>query len=431
MPLKLSDKQEQGIRLLQNPDKTKILFTGGARCGKTYLICEFLVGRAFQFPKSRQLVVRKTRVSAAESFWNDTLTKYLTTYIPSSEYIMYKSELRVVFSNGSEIVIAGLDDEERAQKILGTEYITIFCNEATELDYKVVGTLSTRLAQTVYDKDHKFLAVTKMILDCNPREPTHWLKIWGVDFKDPTSKPHKILKDAEAHAVLHWIPEDNIANLPPRYIEEHLDTLPAEQRERMRYGKWVGREGAIFKEFSEKIHVCKFFVPPRSWSRTVAIDFGFDHPVGILYSAYDYVTDTIYAYREFKKSGLTINQVAKYLKDTQEKNNEFYETIWADHDKSDRAFLAQEGIVTRAAKKSVLDGITAIQNRLQIVPRTQKPRIMIMDCCQQLIEEMYSYSWHKNTSEVADTDKPIKIDDDLVDPFRYIVYGRDKTIGLI
>lgn len=59
MPLKLTAKQKTGLELLQNPDKETILFTGGSRSGKTFLIMEYMIGRAFQFPGSRQLIVRK------------------------------------------------------------------------------------------------------------------------------------------------------------------------------------------------------------------------------------------------------------------------------------------------------------------------------------------------------------------------------------
>jgi hypothetical protein len=43
---------------------------------------------------------------------------------------------------------------------------------------------------------------------------------------------------------------------------------------------------------------------------------------------------------------------------------------------------------------------------------------------------MYSYEWHKSDSEIMDKDAPVKINDDLVDTLRYVVYGRDKEDGL-
>lgn len=428
MGLKLSDKQLMGLKLLQNPDKTRILFTGGARSGKTFLIVEFMVGRAFQFPGSRQLIVRKTRVAAKESLWDDSFTKYLNTYIPSEEYEMLKSELIIRFKNGSTIMIAGLDDEDRAQKILGTEYITIFCNEATQLEYKVIGTLSTRLAQKVYDTTGSFTAVNKMVLDCNPRQPTHWLYIWGVQFKDPSTKPYQPLMNSASHAMLHWTPEDNRENLPPNFIEEHLDTLPYEARQRMRFGLWCGSEGAIFKEFDDKIHMIDPFPIPRHFPKMQGIDFGFDHPMAFLSAAYDWATDTFYVYQAFKKSGITIDTLADELDKVQKENRDFYEFRWSDHAKTDRKFLANRGIITQPARKSVLDGINAVRQRLLVSPKTGKPRLLFFKgACDDLCDEMYAYTWHDGKSQLTDKDSPVKLDDDLVDCLRYVVYGFDRT----
>ena len=425
MAIQLTEKQKAGLNLLSDPEKTRILFTGGSRSGKTFLIIEYLLQRAYQYPGSRQLIVRKHLVDTRNSIWYDTLKKYLDLYIPKSDYSLRQSELRVVLSNGSEIWLAGLDDGDRSSKILGNEYITVFCNEAVQLQYSVIQTLITRLAQKCIDSDGN-VAVNKLVLDCNPTYPRHWLKIWGEEFKDPEAKPPRILKDADKHAVLHFTPYDNIDHLPEGYIEQ-LDALPYIQRERMLFGRWCGGEGAIFKEFNEKMHVVEPFNVPRSWSRMMAIDFGFDHPTGIVWAAYNFATDSIYVYREFKESGRTIDEVAEVIKRVSQKELYTYDVIWADHDLADRSFLQKNGIYTRPAKKSVLDGITAINQRLKPDSKTGRPRLYIFSTCQAMIDELYSYEWHQSNSEVNNKETPIKLNDDLVDPLRYIVYGLDKS----
>ena len=59
----------------------------------------------------------------------------------------------------------------------------------------------------------------------------------------------------------------------------------------------------------------------------------------------------------------------------------------------------------------------------------KQPRLKIFSTCTALIDEIMNYSWHESNSEVSDKDSPIKQDDDLVDPLRYLVYGRDKAGG--
>ena len=80
---------------------------------------------------------------------------------------------------------------------------------------------------------------------------------------------------------------------------------------------------------------------------------------------------------------------------------------------ADRSFLQKNGIYTRPAKKSVLDGITAINQRLKPDSKTGRPRLYIFATCQAMIDELYSYEWHQSNSEVNNKETPIKLNDDL------------------
>ena len=84
MPLKLTDKQKQGLAILNNPEKSRILFTGGSRSGKTVLLFEWFVQRAFQYPGIRQLICRIALVDCRRAMWDDTIPKYLNAFIPKS-----------------------------------------------------------------------------------------------------------------------------------------------------------------------------------------------------------------------------------------------------------------------------------------------------------------------------------------------------------
>lgn len=427
MALELSEKQRLGLAMLSDPAKTRILFTGGSRAGKTILLIEYLIQRCYQFPGSRHLIVRKHMVDARGSIWSDTLKSYLEKHIPEEDYTLNKQDHWVNFANGSEIRLCGLDDGARSTKILGTEFTTIYCNEAVEIQYDVVNTLITRLAQKVFDADGN-QAVNKLLLDCNPTFPRHWLKVWAIDLKDPSSSPPRPLKNPEEFASLHFTPLDNIKHLPDGYIEG-LDALPYLQRERMLFGRWVGGEGAIFRDFNEAIHVIHPFAIPKHWACSMAIDFGFDHPAGILWCAHDFATDSLYVYREFKESNRTIDELAEIIVKYSGSDLLRMDAIWADHDLSDRSFLRRRGIITRPAKKSVLDGIMAINHRLRVNAKTGRPRLFIFDTCPGLIDEMYSYEWHQSNSQVSSKEAPIKLNDDLIDPLRYIVFGLDKVAG--
>ena len=266
MSFKLTAHQKEGLVLLNDRDKTRILMTGGSRAGKTIVILYWMFQRAYQFPGCRQLICRKAAVDCRRAIWDDSIPKLLNMIIPSSEYVMQKSELKVSFNNGSEILLGSLDDQGSLERILGQEFTDCFINECTEMKFEAVQRIVTRLAQKVYDRDGKFYAVNKLIGDCNPTSPLSWVKKWFIDRVDPTTRPPKPLKDADKFASMHWTPYQNLENLPDGYIEQ-LDALPYEMRERMLNGNWVGGEGLILKEFKLEKH----FIEP--FKITSALEF--------------------------------------------------------------------------------------------------------------------------------------------------------------
>ena len=185
--MKYTEKQIQAWRtVLTNNRYRRVLFDGGARSGKTKLLIDYIFARAFQFPGSKQLVARKFRTNAKNSVWNDTIKKYISLN-PEMNGTLFRtvdSELKIYFANGSEILVAGLDNAERVEKVRGTEYCTIYLNEATELSYTTMNEVLTRLSQRVRDRNGNE-AVPKLLLDCNPRGPRHWLYAVGVKHVDP------------------------------------------------------------------------------------------------------------------------------------------------------------------------------------------------------------------------------------------------------
>lgn len=428
MPLKLTEKQVTGLELLMDPNKTRILFTGGSRSGKTALITEYLVQRAFQYPGSLQLAARLHRVDIETSFFDRTLKDYLREFIgpPGHLYQIREGDLKVVFSNGSEILCAGLDDKDRVEKILGNEYLTIFVNEATQITYPTLMMLLTRLAQRVWDNDRTHQGVNKIILDCNPRGKRHWLYLWGVLFRDPKTKQK--LKNQEKHAMLHWTPFDNIEHLGQDYIDT-LDSMDADTRERMLLGKWISGTNGVFPEFDEEKHTCKRFKIPKDWDVYMAVDFGFKHPFGAVWAALD-PEGILYVFHTYRKTKKTTKENGRAIREYNLKHKIHPITIWADHSAGDRRVLAKMGLRTKKAKKAVVEGIDAIKARL-VIEEDNKPTMYIFEDLDDLMDEIGAYEWREDSDGTDARDKVIKINDDLIDPLRYIVMGlgRKKNIS--
>ena len=421
MGLHFNEKQKQAWRLLTARDKTRFLFDGGSRSGKTALITEYLVRRALHFPGSRQLAARKYRNHAKISLWDDTFRHYLSAHLPHSYYHMTESDLTIRFRNGSSIMVGGMDNADRMEKILGNEYITVFLNEATQLSYEAMQMAATRLAQRTRNSKGRF-AIPKLILDCNPRGPRHWLHYVGVRQIDPdTEKP---LPDAAAWARLNWSAYDNRENLPPEYLAA-LEALPEIMRERMLNGIWRDNQGAVYSEFDEDRHTIEPFEIPADWKRIRAIDFGFTNPFVCLWGALD-SDGRLYLYREHYKAGVRTAEHAQTILKLSE--GERYLLTAADHDAGERAELTAAGIHTAAAYKAVAAGIQGVKNRLA-VQADGKPRLFFFRNLKNTLSEIYDYRWAPAANEINAREEPIKLNDHAMDALRYMVMALDRSAG--
>ena len=416
MGLKFNQKQKTGWAILSSRNKTRILFDGGSRSGKTALIAEYLVRRALQYPFSRQLAARKCRSHAKTSLWCDTLKKYLVRFIPTRFYTLSESELSIRFCNGSEILVAGLDDAERSEKVLGNEFITVFLNEATQFSWETVQMAATRLAQKAWDAKGR-QAVPKLILDCNPRGPRHWLHAVGVRQIDPESG--KELSDKANWARLPWSAFDNQENLPKEYLEG-LAALPEIMKKRMLDGIWCDNAGAVYQEFSEEKHVVAPFPIPDDWRRLRAIDFGYTNPFVCLWGAVD-PDGRLYIYREWYKNATRTAEHARMIRELS--GTERYFITVADHDAAERAELESLGIRTTAAEKNVISGIQRVKCRLTEAGNG-KPRLYFFDNLKNILSEMYDYRWAPEGSSNA-KEEPLKLNDHAMDALRYMVAALD------
>ena len=226
--------QLQALQLLSSPAHHIMLF-GGSRSGKSFLLCCSLAARALRVPGSRHAVVRKYCASARSTIGMDTMPKVLRSRFGRKlKWHFNRSENVFHFDNSSEIWLVGLDDGERADKILGKEFATIYFNECSELDYSSVQTALTRLAQNVPP------LVNRAYYDCNPPGKNHWTYKLFVEKCDPVSG-EKLLLPAD-YCTMRMNPRDNRNNLPEDYIENTLANLPEKQKMRFLHGEWLDED---------------------------------------------------------------------------------------------------------------------------------------------------------------------------------------------
>jgi len=223
--------QERALQLLAS-DARHILLRGGSRSGKTVLLTEALVARALAAKKSRHAILRY-RANSLKSITGPTGTLFYVLDQCFPEGVASRSQFNkqdgfLQLPNGSEIWFGGLDDKERAEKILGNEYATVYFNEVSQIPWGSHNIAITRLAQTTTLRQ-------KAYYDCNPPPKTHWVHRLFAEGVDPDSR--RPLTNPSDYVSMRMNPEGNRENLDPSYLES-LQNLPERQRLRFYEGQW-------------------------------------------------------------------------------------------------------------------------------------------------------------------------------------------------
>ena len=249
---KLNDRQVVGNRLLGSAARNVLLF-GGARSGKTFLICRAILARAIAAPGSRHAILRFRANAARSSIALDTLPKARMFCYPSVRLHERRQDGFFELPNGSQIWIAGLDDKERVEKILGQEFATMFFNECSQIPYGSVTLARTRLAQRVLIKGTNRFLREKAFYDLNPAGAGHWTNLEFGLHKSPTDR--QLLSDPDNYVRMGLNPLDNAENLTPEFIAS-LASLPEKQRRRFYEGIYVAEvEGALWSY--ERLDQCR------------------------------------------------------------------------------------------------------------------------------------------------------------------------------
>jgi phage terminase large subunit len=372
-----------------------------------------------KYPRSRGLIVRKTRASMTES----VLVTFEARVVLAGCNINNQSRRNRAaydYDNGSTLVVGGMDNPDR---IMSTDYDIIAVFEATELNEDDWEKLTTRLRNSV-------APYQQIIGDCNPSSPSHWLKRRAdrgqLEVYNSRHMDNPMLWDAEAG---RWTERG------AQYIQR-LQTLTGHRRARLLDGRWAAAEGLVYPEFDPATHVVKSMPAGwEAWPKLRAIDFGYVHPFVCSWWAVD-PDGRMWCYREIYHSKRTVADHSRQINRLSE--GETYVATVTDHDAEDRATLAAAGIHSVPAAKEHRTGRDAMHARLN-VQHDGKPRILWLDNCtvevdQNLysskrptstVAEFDSFVYPKGQDGKADREEPVKQFDDGLDAARYAVMYYD------
>jgi phage terminase large subunit len=349
--------------LLLDYSKRWEFWCGSAGSGKSYTIAQKLIIRCCNEP-IRVLVCRRYATTLRNScfaLFKEVLAKWqLTSYVNIRE-----TDMTITFPNGSQIIMVGLDTEE---KLLSLNNIsTIWIEEAYEVEKPKVEQLNLRMRGTALNQ--------QLILSWNPISKQSWLYNFTVE------------EPPENSIFIHSTYKDN-PFLNAEYIAalDEMETRnPAKYRVYGR-GEWgVDTEGLVITNW-RKEEFDAMELAAKGYEHRAGCDLGWIDKTAIIDTLYDRDNKTIYVFNEFYKSGCQLSDIAAAIGNMNLMKTKIF--VDAAEPRSIQYFK-QQGIRAEGCAKgrdSVKAGLMFLQDSL----------IVVHPSCQNFITELENFSYIKS-----------------------------------
>ena len=392
MNIEITEKQEQFI----NSTAFETLFGGAAGGGKSYGQLVDALLYALKYPKSKQIVFRRTFPDLERSLIRTSLEFY-----PREAATYNSSKHTWTFKNGSIIDFAYIDNEKDVYQYQSAEYDVIRFDELTHFtEFMYTYMISRCRGANPYPKHIKS--------STNPGGVGHaWVKARFIDIGHP---PVQHTDKEGTRKVSRSLIQDNMFLLQndPEYVTR-LDNLPEKEQKALKYGDWDIFDGQFFTEFDRKIHVCTPFEIPNDWRRFRTRDYGLDM-TAVCWIALDWRMNA-FVYKELYKPDLIVSTAAKEINTMTNENiitDYAPPDLWnrnKDTGKSTADIFAENGQFLTKADNNRVTGWLAVHEWLKVFPDEQgqpTSKLKIFSNCTNLIRTLPALQHdEKNPNDVA------------------------------
>jgi hypothetical protein len=374
MNIKITKKQRRFIEA----DATEVLFGGAAGGGKSFgqLIDALLY--ALKYPKSKQLILRRTFAELEKSLIRVSLSLF------PREIYTYNSTLHSgKFKNGSILDFGYCATENDVFQYQSAEYDAVRFDELTHFTEFQYLYLISRV-RGANDNPKQIKSST------NPGGVGHsWVKSRFVD-PSPPDTPFTA-SDGSRRIFIPSKIDDNLFLMKsdPEY-KKRLLALPESQKKALLYGDWNIFEGQYFTEFDYEKHTCNPFPIPKEWRKYRTIDYGLDR-LACLWVAVD-SDRNVYVYRELCESNLMISDAAKKICEKTPTEESIYATLappdlWSRSQESGRSkaiIFSENGLFFTKTANDRETGWLSIKELLK-TDEKGRPRLKIFRSCTEII----------------------------------------------
>lgn len=418
-------------KAFMDAEADEVLFGGAAGGGKSYGQLADALLYALKYPKSRQLILRKTFPELEHSMIFTSLG-----FFPKS-VCKYSSSARTwTFLNGSLIEFGFCATKSDVLRYQGAEYDVVRFDELTHFTEDQYTYLISRIrGVNPYPKMVKS--------STNPGGIGHsWVKRRFID----GYKPNEVHTDSVTGSKRLFIPSlvsDNVFLMESDkdYIKR-LNQLPEKERRALLCGEWDIFDGQVFAEWKNShvgkrtrrwSHVIEPFDIPKQWRRYRAFDFGYSKPFAVSWYAVDQ-DGRAYNYRElYGCSGdadVGIRWTAQKIADEIRKIEEAEDSgcqitgiadpaIWnstGSPDGSIADMMEKRGVYFEKGNHNRLAGKMQVHYRLAF-DSEGLPMIYFFDTCKNIIRTLPQLCYDPSRPEDVDTNQ----EDHLYDALKYFL----------
>ena len=258
--IRLTKKQNEAIRLLDDKQKDLILLLGGSGSGKSFVEVYKVIRDALRH-KAPCLIARDKLIDLTTGVIDQIVPVILQLIaeengqerwdkwtIDGLKFAVWSDKrTKLTFATGGYVRFAGLSkrdiSESGSDKILSPSWLHIAIEEVSEVDWPIIELLITRLRFQTEG------VTNKLIMTENPPSMYHfsYKRFLENQREDGSELPEE---ERARQAYLFMQPKDNEENLSENYIR-NLSQLSGANRERFYLGQFQDAEqGEIFKRIS-------------------------------------------------------------------------------------------------------------------------------------------------------------------------------------
>lgn len=272
------------------------------RAGKSMGDALYFLKEGIENPGSSMIYCGLTDASAWRILWKDCLKKLGKEYNINLKGV--KSEYTVRLEDfGSVIYFLGVENnEDEMAKALGQKYRLCIVDEAA-----------------MFSQDIKSLVYDILFPATSDYEGTVCLT--GMPSNNTKSFFYDVTTGAEPGWEIHkWSVLDNpyMAEKMKRQIEflkksnPHLENTPTFKQHYL--GEWAVENRSRIYNFDKKRDVFDHLMPGREWYYVMGVDLGYDDPTAFCILAYRDYDPNLYVVECYKKTKMTISEVAERIK---------------------------------------------------------------------------------------------------------------------